>query len=155
MYLARGAADGIESRTPAEMLGGDPALGWSAAKPQDHHHKKHCRARGAADRGRNLRIIIRFDCRPLRGLRIFSTEVPGVALRSTPGFTLSAAPRAKANLSMINLIRPSFSLWSVAQSAAHDKLKHVGHNSGCVFVTIQAPCTLNAFCGLQVCRQCV
>src|SRR5262249_17309943 len=35
------------------------------------------------------------SCRPLRGLDVWLRYVPGIPLRSTPGFTLSPAPQAE------------------------------------------------------------
>jgi hypothetical protein len=34
-------------------------------------------------------------CRPLRGLDAYLRHIPGVPLRSTPGFTLPPAPQAE------------------------------------------------------------
>ena len=42
-------------------------------------------------------------CRPLRGLDLFIVIVPGVPLRSTPGFTLPPAPRVEMVAELILL----------------------------------------------------
>ena len=64
---------------------------WGGARLCERNPRivaKHIRAREAGDRPCGLRI-----CRPLRGLDLLTTPLPGVSLakpRSTPGFTLNA-----------------------------------------------------------------
>src|SRR5882724_8066607 len=93
IMTARGAADSIKSRTPAELLGWGPRPGVERSGTPGTRYKKICKAREAADR----RIIMIDVCnlnrfRPLRGLKCFLFVFdPGVSLRSTPGFMLSPA----------------------------------------------------------------
>ncbi len=49
-----------------------------------------------------LRCKDSYRCRPLRGLRILSMVVPGVSLRSTPGFMLSPATAGWIRSTMTN-----------------------------------------------------
>jgi hypothetical protein len=46
-------------------------------------------------------IRLRFDCRPLRGLRIFLTPVSWGSLRFTPGFMPSPASRVEHSFSAL------------------------------------------------------
>jgi hypothetical protein len=40
-------------------------------------------------------FVMRFLCRPFHGLEVHVRFITGVPLRSTPGFMLAPAPRAK------------------------------------------------------------
>ena len=90
---ARGAADSIKSRTPAEMLGRGPRPGVERSGTPGKRTLGMSEARGAADSRINMIHVSQPLSAASRAQRSVVVLDPGVSLRSTPGFMLLPATR--------------------------------------------------------------
>ena len=99
MKLMKGVCDCLSPRSGREHKA------WGGAQRNPRLKSPRFQARETGDSGNSIESETKHPsaqrqrlCRPLRGLEFLARRLPGVPLRSTPGFMLPPASRVGQNL---------------------------------------------------------